>query len=61
MGSDSPRTAKLYRQVRLVGKRMKAWNRRVYYVFKWSLYAAIALAIFWRDVSALPGLIARVL
>jgi len=48
-------------QVRLVGKRMKAWNRRVYYIFKWSLYAAIALAIFWRDVVALPGLIARAL
>jgi beta-hydroxylase len=48
-------------QVRLVGKRMKAWNRRVYYTFKWSLYAAAFLAIFWRDVMALPGLIGRFL
>jgi len=48
-------------QVRLVGKRMKAWNRRVYYTFKWSLYAGIALLIFWRDVAALPHLIATTL
>ncbi len=48
-------------QVRLLGKRMKAWNRRVYYTFKWSLYAAIFLAIFWRDMIAVPGLIERLL
>jgi beta-hydroxylase len=48
-------------QIRLVGKRMKAWNRRIYYTFKWTLYAAVFLAIFWRDVMALPGLIGRYL
>jgi beta-hydroxylase len=34
--------------VRRVGKRLKAWNRRVYYLVKWSLFAAIAVAILWR-------------
>lgn len=48
-------------QIRLVGKRVKAWNRRVYYTLKWSIYAAIALAIFWRDVMALPHVISTVL
>ncbi|MBV9331827.1 MAG: aspartyl/asparaginyl beta-hydroxylase domain-containing protein [Alphaproteobacteria bacterium] len=48
-------------QVRLLGKRMKAWNRRAYYTFKWSLYAAIAIAIFWKDIAALPHLISRVI
>ncbi len=39
-------------QVRLVGKRMKAWNRRAYYTFKWSLYGSIVLLLFWRDFGA---------
>ncbi|ABE36259.1 aspartyl/Asparaginyl beta-hydroxylase family protein [Paraburkholderia xenovorans LB400] len=34
--------------VRRAGKRLKAWNRTVYYVVKWCLFIAIALAIFWR-------------
>ncbi|MDE1142488.1 MAG: aspartyl/asparaginyl beta-hydroxylase domain-containing protein [Paraburkholderia tropica] len=33
--------------VRLAGKRLKAWNRTVYYVVKWALFGGIALAIFW--------------
>lgn len=34
-------------QVRLVGKRMKAWNRRVYYVVKFSLIGlALAAAVY---------------
>ncbi|TPQ36094.1 lipid A hydroxylase LpxO [Bradyrhizobium guangdongense] len=31
-------------QVRLVGKRMKAWNRRVYYVVKYALIGAVLAA-----------------
>jgi beta-hydroxylase len=31
--------------IRLVGKRMKAWNRRVYYVVKYALVAALLAAI----------------
>jgi beta-hydroxylase len=34
-------------KVRMIGKRMKAWNRTAYYAMKWSLYGAIALAVFW--------------
>ncbi|HKR44941.1 MAG TPA: aspartyl/asparaginyl beta-hydroxylase domain-containing protein [Paraburkholderia sp.] len=34
--------------VRLAGKRLKAWNRMVYYVVKWLLFGGIVLAIFWR-------------
>jgi len=34
--------------VRRVGKQLKAWNRTVYYIVKWCLFAAIALVIFWR-------------
>lgn len=33
--------------VRLAGKRLKAWNRTVYYVVKWVLFGGIALAILW--------------
>ncbi|MFM0226425.1 aspartyl/asparaginyl beta-hydroxylase domain-containing protein [Paraburkholderia dipogonis] len=33
--------------VRLAGKRQKAWNRTAYYVIKWCLFAAIAIAIVW--------------
>jgi len=34
--------------VRLAGKRLKAWNRTVYYAVKWVLFGGIVLAIFWR-------------
>jgi beta-hydroxylase len=34
--------------VRRVGKRIKAWNRQVYYVIKWTLFAAIAAVLLWR-------------
>ncbi|WP_035970815.1 aspartyl/asparaginyl beta-hydroxylase domain-containing protein, partial [Caballeronia grimmiae] len=33
--------------IRLVGKRLKAWNRIAYYVVKWLLFGGIAVAIFW--------------
>jgi beta-hydroxylase len=33
--------------VRRVGKRLKAWNRSVYYAVKWAIFAVILLAIFW--------------
>jgi beta-hydroxylase len=33
--------------VRLAGKRLKAWNRKVYYVVKWCLFGAIAVAVVW--------------
>jgi beta-hydroxylase len=33
--------------VRLVGKRLKAWNRTAYYVIKWCLFCAIAVAVVW--------------
>ncbi|KWA12270.1 lipid A hydroxylase LpxO [Burkholderia territorii] len=32
--------------IRRAGKRLKAWNRTVYYVVKWALFGAIAVAIF---------------
>jgi beta-hydroxylase len=34
--------------LRRFGKRLKAWNRTLYYIFKWSLFGALAFAIFWR-------------
>lgn len=34
--------------LRRFGKRLKAWNRTVYYVFKWSLFGALAWAVFGR-------------
>jgi beta-hydroxylase len=40
-------------KIRMVGKRMKAWNRSVYYTFKWSLYGAIALLVFWGPIANL--------
>jgi len=46
--SDSDRTGfinkafKYIYAVRRVGKRMKAWNRRVYYLVKWVLFGGIA-------------------
>ncbi|MFP3610314.1 aspartyl/asparaginyl beta-hydroxylase domain-containing protein [Paraburkholderia sp. SIMBA_050] len=33
--------------VRLLGKRIKAWNRIAYYAIKWCLGAAIVIAIIW--------------
>ncbi|WP_144153147.1 aspartyl/asparaginyl beta-hydroxylase domain-containing protein [Paraburkholderia sp. BCC1885] len=33
--------------VRLAGKRIKAWNRTAYYVMKWCLFGAIAIAVVW--------------
>ncbi|MBU9399912.1 lipid A hydroxylase LpxO [Burkholderia multivorans] len=33
--------------IRLAGKRLKAWNRTVYYIVKWALFGGIAVAIFW--------------
>ena len=34
--------------LRRFGKRLKAWNRTVYYVFKWCLFGALAFVLFWR-------------
>jgi beta-hydroxylase len=34
--------------MRLASKRLKAWNRTVYYVVKWTLVGGVVLAIFWR-------------
>lgn len=48
---DSDRTGGLNRafkhvyQIRLVGKRLKAWDRRVYYLVKWLLFGGIAALI----------------
>ncbi|EEP96243.1 Aspartyl/Asparaginyl beta-hydroxylase [Yersinia aldovae ATCC 35236] len=33
--------------VRKVGKRLKAWNRRIYYLIKWLLFGGIAAVIFY--------------
>jgi len=33
--------------LRLIGKRLKAWNRAVYYVLKWCLFVGAAVAILW--------------
>ena len=33
-------------QVRLLGKRIKAWNRRVYYALKWALIGGLLYWIF---------------
>ncbi|SAK82303.1 aspartyl/asparaginyl beta-hydroxylase [Caballeronia fortuita] len=42
------RAFKYLYSVRLVGKRLKAWNRTVYYIVKWLLFGGIAVAIFWK-------------
>lgn len=42
------RTFKYLYAVRRVGKRLKAWNRTVYYCVKWGLFASIAVVLFWR-------------
>jgi len=34
--------------IRRVGKRLKAWNKTIYYIVKWCLFGGIVLAIFWR-------------
>jgi beta-hydroxylase len=34
-------------QVRLVGKRLKAWNKTVYYLVKWALFGGLLYAIFF--------------
>ncbi len=34
--------------IRLVGKRLRAWNRTVHYIVKWLLSGGITVAIFWR-------------
>jgi len=34
--------------VRRIGKRLKAWNKSIYYVVKWTLFGGIAFAVFWR-------------
>jgi beta-hydroxylase len=33
--------------VRLVGKRLKAWNRTVYYAVKWTLFGALVYVVFF--------------
>src|SRR5262245_2473180 len=33
--------------VRLAGKRLKAWNRKVYYAVKWALFAGLIYLIFF--------------
>ncbi|MGB1272130.1 MAG: hypothetical protein ACPG5T_08655 [Endozoicomonas sp.] len=33
-------------QIRLLGKRIKAWNRTVYYLIKWLLFLGILYALF---------------
>lgn len=33
-------------EIRLMGKRLKAWDRRVYYLVKWVLFGGIAALIF---------------
>ncbi|KIG04479.1 Aspartyl/Asparaginyl beta-hydroxylase [Burkholderia sp. MR1] len=42
------RAFKYLYSIRLVGKRLKAWNWTVYYIVKWLLFGGIAVAIFWR-------------
>ncbi|GGD69516.1 aspartyl/asparaginyl beta-hydroxylase domain-containing protein [Caballeronia grimmiae] len=41
------RAFKYLYSIRLVGKRLKAWNLIVYYIVKWLLFGGIAVAIFW--------------
>ena len=40
------RAFKYVYQIRLVGKRLKAWDRRVYYLVKWTLFGGIAALVF---------------
>ncbi|BAN23758.1 aspartate beta-hydroxylase [Caballeronia insecticola] len=41
------RAFKYLYSIRLVGKRLKAWNRTVNYVVKW-LFGGIVAALFWK-------------
>ncbi|AJP58809.1 aspartyl beta-hydroxylase [Pandoraea vervacti] len=41
------RAFKYIYSIRLVGKRLKAWNRYVYYAVKWALFGGILLWILW--------------
>lgn len=34
--------------LRRFSKKLKAWNRALYYIFKWSLFGCLAYVIFWR-------------
>jgi len=40
------RAFKYIYQIRVVGKRLKAWDRRVYYLVKWAIFGGIAALIF---------------
>ncbi|EKS0535074.1 TPA: lipid A hydroxylase LpxO, partial [Klebsiella pneumoniae] len=33
-------------QIRIVGKRLKKWNKTVYYIVKWLLFGGIAWLIW---------------
>lgn len=33
-------------QIRIIGKRLKKWNKTVYYIVKWLLFGGIALLIW---------------
>jgi len=33
-------------QIRIVGKRLKDWNRKIYYLVKWTLFVSLAYAVF---------------
>ena len=41
------RAFKYIYQIRVVGKRLKAWDKRVYYLVKWAIFGGLALWIFW--------------
>ena len=41
------RVFKYIYSIRIVGKRLKAWNRYVYYAVKWALFGGILLWILW--------------
>jgi beta-hydroxylase len=41
------RAFKYIYQIRVIGKRLKAWDKRVYYLVKWAIFGGLALWIFW--------------
>lgn len=41
------RAFKYIYQIRVIGKRLKAWDKRAYYLVKWSIFGGLALWIFW--------------